>query len=169
VQLFDVGFINVGTGLTTSWVKIGTPVSSVDVRFEIGNNSSTTLDVTASDGKIKANGVIRPATNGSAALGEAGVGFSKLYLDYTNTATGTTGAQTINKPMGSVNIAAGGTSVVVTNSLVTTATRVFAQVGTNDATAQVKNVVEASGSFTVNLTAAATAETVIKFVVFGAN
>lgn len=88
-----------------------------------------------------------------------------ITLTATNTAAGTTGNQTINKPSGTVNIAAAGTSITVTNSLVTTSSIVFATIRTNDATAVIKNVVPASGSFTINLNAAATAETSIGFFV----
>lgn len=84
----------------------------------------------------------------------------------TNTAGGTTGAQTINKPNGSVNFAAGATSLVVTNSMVSTSSNIIAVLQTNDATARVANVVPGSGSFTINLTAAATAETRCAFWVF---
>ena len=83
----------------------------------------------------------------------------------TNTATGTTGAQTINRPSGTVNFAADATSIVVTNSLVTASSLVFPVVRTNDATATVKNIVCTAGSFTITLTAAATAETSVGFFV----
>jgi hypothetical protein len=83
----------------------------------------------------------------------------------TNTATGTTGAQTINRPSGTVNFAAGATSLLVTNSLCTTASIVFAVVRTNDTTAYIKNVVPGAGSFTINLGAAATAETSVGFFI----
>lgn len=88
-----------------------------------------------------------------------------FYLNRTITAGGTTGAQTINKPSGTVNFAAGATSLVVTNSLVTTSSIVFATIRTNDATAVIKNVVPASGSFTITLEAATTAETSVGFFV----
>lgn len=83
----------------------------------------------------------------------------------TNTAAGTTGAQTIDKASGTVNFAAGASTLVVTNALVTTSSIVFASVRTNDSTAQIKNVVPASGSFTITLSAAATAETSVGFFV----
>lgn len=89
-----------------------------------------------------------------------------LRLDYTNTAT--VGAVTINKASGRVNIAAAGTSVVVTNSLVTVASHVVAVVSTNDTTARVTSVVPAAGSFTIN-TVATTAATSFDFVVFNAD
>ena len=90
---------------------------------------------------------------------------TNIQFPSTNTAAGTTGNQTINKTSGTVNIAAAGTTVTVTNSLVTTSSIVFATIRTNDATAVIKNVVPASGSFTINLNAATTAETSIGFFV----
>lgn len=83
----------------------------------------------------------------------------------TNTAGGTTGAQTINKMSGSVNFAAGASSLVVTNSNVAADSIVLATISTDDATATLKNVVAGSGSFTIKLTAAATAETRVKWFV----
>lgn len=89
----------------------------------------------------------------------------KPVLSATNTAAGTTTTQTINKPSGTVNIAASGTSVTVNNSLVSTSSIVFAVVRTNDTTADIKNVVPGSGSFVINMNAAVTAETSIGFFV----
>lgn len=100
-------------------------------------------------------------TNGTARMtfGTAG----GLTLETTNTAAGTTGAQTIDKMSGAVNFAASATTLVVTNSLVTAASMVFCTIQTNDATATIKNCTPASGSFTITLTAAATAETRVAF------
>ena len=83
----------------------------------------------------------------------------------TNTAAGTTGPQTIDMPSGTVNFAIGATALTVTNSLCTTSSIVFATVRTNDATAYIKNVVPAGGSFTINLGANATAETSVGFFI----
>ena len=112
-----------------------------------------------------ASGAFTPYAVGGISLGKANKGFSKLYIDYTN--TGTVGAVTINKAAGRVNIAAAGTSIVVTNSLVTANSLIMCIVSTNDATAYVKNVVPAAGSFTINLGAAATAQTSVDFFVVG--
>mgnify|MGYP001588215698 CR=1 FL=1 len=109
---------------------------------------------------------LQAPTDDLTTLGAAAVGFKALYLAYTNTAT--VGAVTINKASGRVNIAASGTSVVVTNSLVTAASHVFVVASTNDATARVTNVVPAAGSFTIN-TVAVTAETSFNFVVINAD
>jgi hypothetical protein len=86
-------------------------------------------------------------------------------FDRTITPAGTTAPQTINKNAGSVNLAAGESSKVVTNSLVTVNSLIFCTILTNDATAILKNVVPADGSFTIRTTAAVTAETKIGFLV----
>jgi hypothetical protein len=82
----------------------------------------------------------------------------------TVTAGGTTGNQTINKLTGTVNIAAAGTTVTVTNSLVSASSIVLCVIRTGDTTARIANVVPASGSFTINIVAA-TAEVSIGFLV----
>ena len=88
-----------------------------------------------------------------------------LNLDKTITAGGTTGAQTIDKPAGSVNFAALATSLVVTNSLAATSSVILATVATNDATMTSVQVVAGAGSFTIYANAAATAETRVNFLV----
>lgn len=89
----------------------------------------------------------------------------KITLNATNTAGGTTGDQTINKPSGTVNIAAAGTSVVVTNNLVSTTSLVIPIFRSNDTTAKSAVIVPGSGLFTVYLNVAATAEVSIGFIV----
>lgn len=116
---------------------------------------------------VFSNDAIRPAAaNTLATIGLAAQPINKIFMSYTNTAT--VGAVTISKSSGRVNIAAAGTSVVVTNTLVTAASHVVAWVSSNDATAQVRNVVCAAGSFTIN-TAAVTAQTSFDFMVIGAD
>jgi hypothetical protein len=66
---------------------------------------------------------------------------------------------------GSVNIAAGQSTITVTNDNVGTTTLVYAAIATNDATATIKNVVSGSGSFVITLTANATAETKINWFI----
>ena len=105
--------------------------------------------------------------NGAAGDFSGSLKLKQLLVDATLTAAGTTGAVTINKGAGSARIAAGGSSVVVTNSLSTTSTRIHAVVSTADATAYVRNVVPATGSFTITLGAAATAETEIRWDLLG--
>ena len=98
-------------------------------------------------------------------LAQTAGGNAKLSYATTVTSAGTTGAQTINKISGTVNFAAAATSLVVTNELCTASSIVFATVRTNDATAQIKNVVPGAGSFTITLSAAATAETSVGFFI----
>lgn len=91
----------------------------------------------------------------------------KITQDATITTGGTTGNRTINKPAGTVNIAAAGSSVTVTNSLVTSSSIVYAVLRTNDSSATgIKSVVPSSGSFIITLNAAATAEVSVGFIVF---
>jgi hypothetical protein len=99
--------------------------------------------------------------NGTAANYLAG----DLQLAKTVTAGGTTGAQTINKTTGTVNFAAAATSLVVTNSLVTTSSIIIATVGTNDTTMKSVQVVAGAGSFTIYANAAAAAETRVNFLI----
>ena len=88
-----------------------------------------------------------------------------MQFNKTVTAAGTTGAQTINKNAGTVNFAAAATSLVVTNSLVTTSSIIICTVGTNDTTMKSVSAVAASGSFTIYANSAATAETRVNFIV----
>ena len=146
----------------------------------IGNSSttltwlggSTSIGTTASSARLHVRGA--NTTTGVGAFLVQNSTPSDLYkiendgkITYwaTNTAAGTTGAQTINRPSGTVNFAAGTSSLVVTNSLCTTSSIVLPVVRTNDATATIKNVVPGAGSFTINLGAAATAETSVGFFI----
>jgi len=88
-----------------------------------------------------------------------------IVLDRTITPGGTTGAQTINKIAGTVNFAAGATTLVVTNSLVTANSIIFAVRRTDDATCLIAGVEPAAGSFTIRMTVACTAETSVGFLV----
>jgi hypothetical protein len=88
-----------------------------------------------------------------------------MQLDKTVTAAGTTGAQTINKNAGTVNFAAAATSLVVTNSRVTSNSIIIATVATNDTTMKSVIAVAGAGSFTLTANAAATAETRVNWLV----
>ena len=86
-------------------------------------------------------------------------------IDVDGTNTGTVGAVTINKHAGRVNIAAATASLVVTNNTVTAASHVLAILSTNDATAVIGSVVPGAGSFTIHMSANATAQSTIDFFV----
>jgi len=82
-------------------------------------------------------------------------------------ASGTPGNATINQPSGRAAIAAAGTAAVITNSLVTAASRVLVTLRANDTTAVRIAVTTAAGSFTVTANAAATAALPFDFLVVG--
>lgn len=81
------------------------------------------------------------------------------------TPPGTTGAQSINAMSGSVNFASAATSLVVTNASVTTGSRIFVNVATNDGTMKGVRAVAAAGSFTIRPDVAPTGETRVDFFV----
>ena len=127
------------------------------------------------DGNAAGNSTIFTVTDASKTFaftntGNTGIidwgGILTFNLQRTITAGGTTGAQTINKPNGSVNFAAAATSLVVTNSSALTTSLINAIAQTHDATCHVQDVVAAAGSFTINMTAACTAETKVAFWVY---
>ena len=83
--------------------------------------------------------------------------------------SGTPGNGTVNTPLGRCAIAAAASSVVITSSICTATSRVMAMINqaAADATAvSIARVVPAAGSFTIFPVAAATANTVVDFVVF---
>ena len=92
-------------------------------------------------------------------------GVQNFNYQRTITPGATTGAQVINKPVGTINFAAGANSLVVTNSIVTTNSIINATARTNDATCAVKSAVAAAGSFTINMSASCTTETSVGFQV----
>lgn len=125
----------------------------------------TSLDNTA--GGEDADLIFSTQANGTAATEKLRLtNLGGITINNTVTAAATTGAQTINKPSGSVNFAAAEQTLVVTNGLVTTNSIILLTLMTDDGTAK-SAVVSASsaGSFTIKLNAAATAETKVCFLV----
>ena len=149
---------------TYSWASSNANTSAPDAGFSrvsankvaIGNGSAANGSGTLVVGNV---GIGTSSPTKNLTIGNSGT----FGIDATNTPTATTGAQTINKSAGTVNFAAGATTLTVTNSLVSTASLIFPVIRTNDATATIKNVVAAAGSFTITLNAAATAETSVGF------
>lgn len=117
-----------------------------------GNITLTTGTATGTRGSIQ----IQDGTQGTAG-----------YV-WTSTDTNGSGkwADVGTAARGTASISAAGTTVTVTNAAVTTSSIIHATVNTNDATAYVKNVVPGSGTFTINLGAAATSTISIGWVVF---
>jgi hypothetical protein len=151
-------------GGTRGTFKITTTTSSVQLIASaqlliISNSAAITYD----------GSKFARASTDPCKLGSGDNGWTNFYLDYTNTAT--IGAVTINKPSGRVNIAAAGTNVVVTNSLVTAKTHCFCNLnGAPDATAFHAQANTATpGQITITLNAACTAGVAIDFFLVSAD
>lgn len=85
----------------------------------------------------------------------------------TSTVTSTVGAVTMNVAAGQAIIAAGASSVVITNNLITANSIVQVTLASNDTTAILKNAVCSAGAITVTTTAAVTANTKASFAIVG--
>jgi hypothetical protein len=90
-------------------------------------------------------------------------------MDFTN--TGTVGNVTINKPAGRVNLAAAGTTLTLTNSLITAASKVLLQFASAPGNAVGVDLiaVPAAGSCAISVVPAVTNQTAIDFVVINAD
>lgn len=139
----------------TAWDGTASKVGDMYMAETLGSGASPITTKLVTRSQINAGGI-----NDIYSIDNLGHSF----WNATNTAVGTTGNQTINKASGTVNIAATGTTVTVTNSLVTTSSLIFCEIRTNDATARITSVVPAAGSFVVNIIAC-TAEVSIGFFV----
>jgi hypothetical protein len=155
-------FFGDNTGTTQSYLQLSNAGRSVT----LGTGSATATTSLTVSGASNAFSFNNSLSTGLFSLSA----IQQYLLQRTITAAGTTGAQTIDKPNGTVNFAAAATSLVVTNSTVTNTagsqSTIIATAQTNDATCAVKNVVAGAGSFTINMTAACTAETRVAFWVF---
>jgi hypothetical protein len=116
---------------------------------------------------VDKDGHISPIVTGTTKLGLGSKGWGAFYLDYTH--AGAAGNIAINKPAGSVLIAAAQQSIVLTNNLITANSIVICTVATDDVTAKSAIAVPAAGSATIKLNAAATAQTKVFFQVIGAD
>ena len=176
--VIDFGAIT-ATGL--GWIQ-ATDRTSLNLNYGLAlnqNGGNVLIGTTTDEGqKLQVNGAARVKGGLYAGAGSLAVDpyhalfggityFSHPFqIERTITAAATTGAQTINKPAGTVNIAAGGSSVVVTNSYVTTSSIIFGTIRTNDTSNQyISSIVAAAGSFTINLKTTVDAETSIGFLV----
>ena len=148
--------------LRGSVATTGINFSGSQINFGFGGG--TKLSITSSISAVGAD-ISPSATGNSQTLGLTGTRWAQLWLDATLTAAGTTGARTIDKNMGQVNFAAAATTLVVTNSRVTTTSFVFLTPQTADTTCKSFAVTRASGSFTITANAACTAETAVAFLV----
>lgn len=137
----------------------------------VGPNNGNLVIVAAGTNvlTIAASSITLTSGNGTVQLGSSNVGFSKLFLDYTNTAT--VGNVTINKVGGKVNLAALGTSLTLTNSTITVASRLILQLASSpgNAVAVMLSYVPSAGSAIITATPAVTNQTIIDFTVINAD
>lgn len=130
-----------------------------DVWDESGKKYAFVLTMT----EASFRGDVKPLDNGKTYLGGPGMAFKGIYID--STSASTAGAVTINKSAGRVKIAAGQTSVIVTNDMAKTASHVFANVSTKDASAKSAQVTPADGSFEVTINAPTNQEVAVDFFI----
>lgn len=171
----DVILTGEASGILQLGQDAGTPVAQRIKAFDGSGSNIAGSDLEVGGGQGSGTGVGGSFIVKGAPAGSSGSSLNAYQNNFivtaagdirtqkTVTAGGTTGAQTINKPSGSVNFAAAATSLVVTNSLVTTSSIIVATVATNDSTMKSVIAVAAAGSFTLFANAAATAETRVNF------
>ncbi len=93
-------------------------------------------------------------------------GRSNVPATYTNKAiAGASGNITQNAPAGRVQIAAGQTTITLTNSFITANSVIICTVATNDTTAKSAAAVPGAGSASIVLNASATAITTVNYLV----
>ncbi len=165
---FGSGAASFGSGTSTTGQSGAVTVSSGNASGSFGSTGDVTIASGNASGAFGNSGNIN-ITPGTATGTRGRVNITSLAaagpfaLDKTNTAT--VGNVTINNPSGRVNIAAGGTSMVLTNNLITTASTLILTLATNDATAKSACAVAAAGSATLTLNAASTGAVAINFLV----
>lgn len=139
-----------------------------------GTNGGVTVSGSLTASGSAATVLIQPTGGGNSLMDNVSIGqttpkpvkTSNLGASYTDSSA-SPGVTVANaSPRGRVQITAGNTVFTVTGAtLVTAASTVLAVCTTNDATAQVRNVVPGAGTFVITLSAAATANCNIDFLV----
>lgn len=174
------GFIITFSGANQGYATLGDCVTSASdclIVDNISHVSRLAADlVTVGDANTVLNSTVLNVNDTAKTIGTAGTGNLVIWddsatnnhkLQRTITAAGTTGNQTINKQAGTVNIAAAGTSIVITNNTVTTSSLVTATLRTADTTCTfIKSVVPTANTITITVNAGCNAETSVGFIVW---
>lgn len=136
-------------------------VNGAIVNFSPGDNYAY-IKRSAADTLRVGNG-----TSGNGGFVVSGTLQCKYFFEMSDFAdgTGTTGSQTLNVSHGKIKIGAGIQTIAITTNRLITNASVFATVETDDTTAQIKNITRSGTTFTIKLVAAATADTVIGFMI----
>lgn len=137
--------------------------------FAAGTGTGRDFRLRSASGLILVGNTLAPTGLGTIDFGSAALSWKRLYIDYTNTAS--IGAVTINKAAGRVNLAAAGTSLVVTNSLVTANSHIFlnATNAPGNVVAVMLQATPTAGSFTITAVPAVTNQTAIDFFIVSAD
>jgi hypothetical protein len=155
------------SGSNAQFVILRTAGATRSLSATGSNGGNPTISTTA--GAIAFGAALVPTATGTIDLGSASNGWKRLYMDFTN--TGTVGNVTINKPAGRVNLAAAGTTLTLTNSLITAASKVLLQFASAPGNAVGVDLiaVPAAGSCAISVVPAVTSQTAIDFVVINAD
>jgi hypothetical protein len=155
----DSGNVDIFSGQATGGGNSG----SVGIRSQTSTSGNSGSIILSSGPASAGNSGDILLTANSIATTQGNLTIDARRMLVPTTVTATVGNVTIDKMTGTANVAAASTTLTVTNDRVTANSLVFATVRANDATAQIKNVVPAAGSFVINLTAAATANTSVSW------
>jgi hypothetical protein len=132
--------------------------------FDFGQSVFAFSDSSGYNFSLDAASGIFSITGGTSTGTFSSTGINTFLYNRTN--AGSTGNQVINKPVGSVQFAAAASDLTVTNNTVNANSLIFCTVQSNDTTAKGCYVSDrTSGSFHIRLSSAATATTVVAFMV----
>jgi hypothetical protein len=161
-QITASGKFSATNGFTGNALSSSTAVPMVLTGADVADGSGIAFQLRSTN-TMGAGDVLFKVTNNTTdvlTVGPAGT----FSMDGTDS-SGTPGAATINQPIGQVSVAASASSVVVTNSLVTTASVIIPVLQFADATCtQILSCVPGAGAFTITMDAACTANTKVGFV-----
>ncbi|WP_146177528.1 hypothetical protein [Glaciimonas sp. PCH181] len=149
-NVYTIGTQNAGTGVARSVSFVCAAVAGYT--WGVGGANKLVLGTTA----------LAPSSNAGLDLGFTNLGWKRFYLDASIITV--PGNATLNKTAGRVVMAAGTNSITVTSNVITANSIITASLATNDVTCNVKSIVAAAGSFTINSAANATADTSINFI-----
>lgn len=149
--------------------SVGDPSNISGTLSVSGNVSSTSSSpaVVLNNATTMTSGKLVSIQTGTSEV--AGFDYAGHLSLQTGNSSSTAGAATLNTPVGKSKIAASASSVVITNSLVTTSSVVIATINQASADAtltSIVRVVPAAGSFTIYGNATSTAAVTVNWAVF---
>jgi hypothetical protein len=165
MEVQGVNGLLVGSGI----LQINGANTSLQLYGNVTDGASAIANKIASNLALSTAGAqIAAFYSDAASTKQAAIDITGRYLDASpGNSTGAPGNATINRPSGRSTIAAAASTCVITNSLVSATSIVFATLQTADATAtSIKTVIPTAGSFTITVNAGATGNTNFGWFVF---